>query len=323
MRAVQVSEVGGPEVLRVVDLPEPLPGDGEVLVNVVLAGVNFGDTHQREGQYIAERELPFVLGGEVAGTADGRRVVAMIETGGYAERAVAPAQRTFDIPDGVSDHAALALLIQGLTAWHLYRTAARLGDGESVVVHSAAGGVGGLAVQLAKPMGAGRVIATAGSPERRQRALELGADVAVDPDTGDLTAALIDANGGAQVDLVLETAGGRVFEQSLQALAPFGRLVAYGNSTREKVRVSNAALLKTSRAVVGFWLMHLLDRPEMLAEPLADLFSRAAGGQLTAQLGPIYPLEEVRRAHEDLAGRRTTGKLALDVRSEAAIGTLT
>ncbi len=315
MRAVCVSEVGGPEVLRVSELPEPRPGEGEVLIDVSLAGVNFGDTHQREGQYIAERKVPFVLGGEVAGRVDDRRVVALLETGGYAQRAVAAAERTFDIPDGLSDHAALALLTQGLTAWHLYRTAARLGEGESVVVHSAAGGVGGLAVQLAKPMGAGRVIATAGSPERRDRALELGADAVVGPATEDLTAALIEANGGDQVDVVLETAGGRVFEQSLQALAPFGRLVAYGNSTREKVRVSNAALLKTSRAVVGFWLMHLLDRPEMLAAPLTDLFGRAARGELQAQLGPVYPLEEVRQAHEDLAGRRTTGKLVLEVGS--------
>jgi len=313
MRAVQLTEAGGPEVLRVADIPVPEPGEGEVLVEVSLAGVNFGDTHQREGQYIAERRLPFVLGGEVAGTVDGRRVVALLETGGYAEFAVAPADRTFAVPDGLSDHAALALLIQGLTAWHLYRTAARLGEGESVVVHSAAGGVGGLAVQLAKPMGAGRVIATAGSPERRERALELGADATVDPEAEDLTAALIDANGGQSVDVVLETAGGRVFEHSLQALAPFGRLVAYGNSTREKVRVSNAALLKTSRAVVGFWLMHLLDRPELLAGPLADLFERAEREELEAQLGPIYALEDARQAHEDLAGRRTTGKLVLDV----------
>ena len=182
------------------------------------------------------------------------------------------------------------------------------------MVHSAAGGVGGLAVQLAKPMGAGRVIATAGSPERRERALALGADAAVDPDSDDLTAALIDANGGEQVDVVLETAGGRVFEQSLQALAPFGRLVAYGNSTREKVRVSNAALLKTSRAVVGFWLMHLLDRPEMLAEPLADLFARAARGELEAQLGPGLPAGggaprprgPGRAAHHGEAGARTS-----------------
>jgi len=313
MRAVQLTEAGGPEVVRVADIPVPEPGEGEVLVEVSLAGVNFGDTHQREGQYIAERRLPFVLGGEVAGSVHGRRVVALLETGGYAEFAVAPADRTFAVPDGLSDHAALALLIQGLTAWHLYRTAARLGEGESVVVHSAAGGVGGLAVQLAKPMGAGRVIATAGSPERRERALELGADATVDPEAEDLTAALIDANGGQSVDVVLETAGGRVFEHSLQALAPFGRLVAYGNSTREKVRVSNAALLKTSRAVVGFWLMHLLDRPELLAGPLADLFERAEREELEAQLGPIYALEDARQAHEDLAGRRTTGKLVLDV----------
>ena len=195
--------------------------------DVALAGVNFGDTHQREGQYIAGRELPFVLGGEVVGTVEehapaqvGERVVALLETGGYAERAVAPAERDLRHPRRPRGSAALALLIQGLTAWHLYRTAAKLADGESVVVHSAAGGVGGLAVQLAKPMGAGRVIATAGSPERRARALELGADAAVDPAPEDLAAALVEANGGEPVDVVLETAGGRVFEHSLAGARP-------------------------------------------------------------------------------------------------------
>ena len=132
------------------------------------------------------------------------------------------------------------------------------------------------------------------------------------PTTEDLTAALIEANSGEPVDVVLETAGGRVFEHSLQALAPFGRLVAYGNSTREKVRVSNAALLKTSRAVVGFWLYHCLERREMVEPALADLFDRAARGELVPQVGETYPLSEVRRAHEDIAGRRTTGKLLLD-----------
>ncbi len=181
-----------------------------------------------------------------------------------------------------------------------------------MVVHSAAGGVGGLAVQLARPMGAGRVIATAGSPERRERALELGADEAVDAGAEDLAGALVAANGGRPVDVVLEAAGGRSFEHSLAALAPFGRLVAYGNSTREKVRVSNAALLKTSRAVVGFWLYHCLERREMTEEPLRDLFARAARGELSPQLGATYPMSEVRRAHEDMAARRTTGKLLLD-----------
>ena len=312
VKAVVVKEFGGPEVLAVSEIENPTAGPGEVLVRVARAGVNFGDTHQREGQYVAERRVPFVLGGEVAGTVDGERVVALLDTGGYAEYAVAPVERVFPIPADLDDGAALALLAQGLTAWHLLQTSAKLEQGESVVVHSAAGGVGGLATQLAKLMGAGRVIATAGSEERRARALELGADAAVDPETDGLTGALVEANGGEPVDVVLEIAGGRVFEQSLQALAPFGRLVAYGNSTREKVRVSNAALLMTSRAVVGFWLYHCLERREMVEPALADLFARAARGELEAQIGATYPMSEVRRAHEDIAGRRTTGKLLLN-----------
>lgn len=320
MRAVQLSEFGGPEVLRVAELPLPEPGPGEVLIRVARAGLNFGDTHQRRNEYIAKHELPVVLGGEVAGTVEragagfgaGERAIALLRTGGYAEYAVAPATRVFRIPDGVSDDDALALLIQGLTAWHLLRTSAHLAEGESVVVHSAAGGVGSLLTQLARPMGAGRTIATAGSPERRAEALELGADVAVDPAAEDLTAALIAANGGEPVDVVLDAAGGRVFEQGLAALAPFGRIVAYGNSTRDKVAVANGELLKTSRAVVGFWLMHLLDRREMLEGPLADLFARAARGELRPRVGGTYPLADVARAHEDLEARRTTGKLTLD-----------
>ena len=141
---------------------------------------------------------------------------------------MAPQQAIFPLPDGVSDMAALAIVIQGLSAWHLLRTSAHLAEGESVVVHAAAGGVGSLAVQLAKRYGAGRVIATASTEEKRALALELGADVAVDANAEDLKAALREANGGAKVDIVLEMAGGRVFDQSLYALAPFGRLVTYG-----------------------------------------------------------------------------------------------
>ena len=155
VRAVQIEEFGGPEVLEVVDLPKPEPGDGEVLIEVSRAGMNFADTHQRENSYLARYETPLVLGGEVAGrTEDGRRVVAMLPSGGYAEYAVAPEASVFPIPDGVDDGEALALLIQGLTAWHLYRTSAKLVEGESAVVISGAGGVGSLAVQLGHPFGA-------------------------------------------------------------------------------------------------------------------------------------------------------------------------
>jgi NADPH2:quinone reductase len=307
MRAIQIEEFGGPEVMRLADIPEPTPAEGEQLIEVSHAGVNFADTHQRENNYIARYELPLVPGGEVVGVVrsgpnSGQRVVAMTGTGGYAEFATAREDTTFPLPDDVDDGQALALLIQGLTAWHLYRTCARIHPGESVVVHSAAGGVGSLAVQLGKPMGAGRVIATASSAKKRQLALELGADVALDPED-DL---------GEPVDIVFETAGGKIFERSFDALAPFGRIVQYGLSTREKSQVSNAKLLRTSRGVVGFWLMHCIGRPGMLREPLGDLFERAARGELVAKVGEAYPLSEVARAHEDLLSRRTSGKLVVD-----------
>jgi NADPH:quinone reductase len=319
MRAVQIEEFGGPEVLRVADLPVPEPGEGEVLVKVVRSGINFADTHQRENSYLAKFELPLVLGGEVAGTVErgdgfepGQRVVSMLRSGGYAEFAAAPAATTFPLPDEVDEGAALALLIQGLTAWHLYRTSAKLAQGESVVIVSAAGGVGNLAVQLGKPFGAGRVIATASSEEKRSRALELGADAAVDTNAEDLTAALIEANGGQRVDVVFEMAGGKVFDGCLEALAPFGRLVTYGIASREQGVVETGRLMRRSRAVMGFWLMHCLGRRDMMEEPLADLFAQAARGELRPLMGDTYPLSEVRRAHEELQGRGTSGKLLLD-----------
>jgi NADPH:quinone reductase len=320
MRAVQITEFGDLDVLNLADVDVPEPGDGEVLIRVSHAGINFADTHQRENSYLARFELPLIPGGEVAGVVErgtdgipeGTRVAAMLRSGGYAQYAVAPAITTFPIPDGVDDGTALAMLIQGVTAWHLYRTSAKLEEGESVVVISGAGGVGSLAVQLGKPFGAGRVIATSSSEEKRQLTLELGADAAVDPNAEDLTAALVEANEGRPVDVVLEMAGGRIFDASLKALAPFGRLVVYGIASREPNEIQSGYLLRKSRAVVGFWLVHLLARPELLREPLADLFERAARGELRVVVGGTYPMSEVRQAHEDLQARRTSGKLLLD-----------
>ena len=313
MRAIQIEEFGGPEVLQLVDLPVPSPGEGEVLVHVSRAGINFADTHQRENTYLARYELPLVPGTEVAGTLpDGQRVVALTGTGGYAEYALAPASWVFPIPDGVEDAVALALVVQGITAWHLYRTSARLREGESVVVIAASGGVGNLAVQLAKPFGAGRVIATASSEEKRQQARALGADAALDPGMDELGAAIREANGGERVDVVLEMAGGRVFDECLSVLAPFGRLVTYGIASREQNTVQSGRLMRGSQSVVGFWLAHCLGREDMMREPLDDLFVRAARGELKPLVGETYPLSEVRRAHEDLQARRTSGKLLLD-----------
>lgn len=314
MRAVQIREFGGPEVLEVVDLPVPQPAAHEVLVRVTAAGVNFADTHQRGNEYVAEQTLPMVPGAEVAGVREdtGERVVAIVGHGGYAEYAVAPAARCFPVPDGVDDATALALLMQGLTAWHLYRTAAKVERGEAVVVHSAAGGVGSLATQLGRALGAGRVIATATSEAKRDLALELGADVAVDGSPEGLTERLLEANLGGPVDVVFDMAGGAVFDASFDALGPFGRIVVCGIASREQNEVRTGKLLRTSRSVVGFWLYHLLDRPAHVDEALGDLFARAERGELRVVVGGTYPLAEAARAHVDLVERRTTGKLILD-----------
>jgi len=314
MRAIQMSEYGGPEVLELVDLPVPEPGPGEVLVRVARAGLNFADTHRRTNTYLAKDELPLVPGAEVAGVREdtGERVVALLGSGGYAEYAVAPGALTFPIPDEVSDETALALVLQGLTAWHLYRTCARVDPGDTVVVHSAAGGVGSLAVQLGKPLGAGRVIATASTQDKRDLALELGADAAVDGAAEGLTERLVEANLGEPVDVVFEMAGGAVFDASLKALAPFGRLVTYGIASGESNTIRSGSLMRHSHAVVGFWMAHCLSRPAMIDDALADLFERVRRDELRVVTGPAYPLEQAAQAQADLAARRTTGKLTLD-----------
>lgn len=314
MRAIQQTEFGGPDVLQLVELPVPEPGPGEELIKVSRAGLNYADTHTRTNSYLAKAELPLVPGAEVAGTlvSTGQRVVALVGKGGYAEYAVAPANQCFPIPDGVDDGTALALLLQGLTAWHLYMTCARMQPGETVVVQAAAGGVGSLAVQLGKPLGAGRVIAVASTEGKRRLALDLGADAAIDASPEGMTERILEANLGERVDIVLEMAGGPVFEQSLEALAPFGRMVTYGIASQEQNEVRTGRLMRKSWSVVGFWLMHCLARPHMIDEALADLFARVQRGELQVVVGRTYPLAEAAQAQIDLQERRTTGKLLLD-----------
>jgi NADPH2:quinone reductase len=310
-----MTEFGGPEVLELVELPIPKPGPDEVLIRVARAGLNFADTHTRTNSYVQEATLPLVPGGEVAGVIEdtGERVLALTGgSGGYAEWALARREHAFAIPEEIDDGTALALLVQGTTAWHLYRTAAAMRGGESVVIHSAAGGVGSLAVQLARPLGAGRVIATASGAERRALTLELGADVAVDPGSEGLTERLLEANGGNPVDVIFEMYGGEAFTASYKALAHFGRLVVCGISTGEANEVRTGSLLRHSRSVVGFYLFHCLQRPGMFTEALEDLFARVSGGTLRAVVGDTYPLGQAGQAQTDLRGRRTTGKLLLD-----------
>jgi NADPH2:quinone reductase len=315
MRAVRITRFGGPEVLEVVDVDEPVAAEGHTLVRVARAGVNYADTHQVEDSYLTRSTLPMVPGGEVAGTTeDGRRVVALPPGGGgYAEAAAVPDPYVFDIPDGVTDGQALALIVQGVTAWHLLTTSTRLVPGESVVVHAAAGGVGTLAVQLARQLGAGRVIATASTEQKRDLAVRLGADVAVDPEPEGLRDRLIEANGGDRVDVVLEMVGGQVLTESLRAVAPFGRLATFGAASRQQTpAIDPVKLMAGSRTVAGFWLGHCFRKPEMISGPLAELGKLVADGRLTVVIGGEYALSDVRQAHADLLARRTIGKVLLD-----------
>ena len=314
MRAIRISQWGGPEVLEYVeDAPMPEPGPHELLVEVSRAGINFADTHVTRNDYLANQELPLIPGGEIAGrTPDGRRVAALLPSGGYAQKVAVNEAVLAPVPDQVSDEEAAALLLQGLTARSLLRISARLEEGESVVVEAAAGGTGSLAVQLAKRMGAGRVIGLASSEEKRELARRLGADAAIDSRADDLEAAILEANDGEPVDVVLEMSGGDAFEACLRALAPFGRLVTYGLASREPVEVRNVDLMRTTRAVVGFWLMHLFRRPQEVREGIAELLGAVAAKELEVVIGDVYPLSEARRAHEDISARRTHGKLLLD-----------
>lgn len=315
MRAIQITEFGGPEVLKLASVPSPVPGPGEILINVSRAGVNYADTHNADNSYLAPATLPLIPGGEVVGIADdGRRVVALLAGGGgYAEQAVASPALTFEVPESVDDLSALGLIVQGTTAWMLLRQCAHLAPGESVVIHAAAGGTGSLAVQLARSMGAGRIIATASTPSKRELAVSLGADIAIDPAVEDLTAAIRDANNGHRVDVVLEMVGGRTTDQSLIALAPLGRLVFFGMASRaEPKRVDPRALLSHSTTISGFWLAHTLTKPGLMQRALTDLFAAVTATDLRVIPGGDYPLSDARQAHEALLSRRTTGKLTID-----------
>jgi len=313
MRAIRLSEFGGPEKLVVSEQPEPVAAEGEEVLEVLAAGVNYADTHQTEDSYLAKQTLPMIPGSEVVVRgSDGSRLLGFVSGGGYAERIAVDPKRLFAIPDGVSNADALATLVQGATAWHLLRTSAHLAEGETVVVHAGAGGVGTIAIQLAKKWGAGRVIATASTPDKRALALELGADVAIDSTTDELAAAMTEANDGRGVDVVLEMTGGRVFDQSLRALAPLGRLAVFGMAGRVPPHdVAPGMLMARSTAVIGFWLVHVVRRPAMLAAAVTDLLGMLERGELRAVIGGSYSLEAAADAHRALLDRSSTGKLIL------------
>ena len=312
MKAIKITEFGGPESMHLVDVDEPTPGPGQELIEITSIGINYADTHQTENSYLAPQKLPLVPGLEVVGIANGRRVLAPVEGGGYAQKAVAHSAAMIEIPVGVSDEQALCMLVQGTTAWHILKTVGHLVSGETVVIHAAAGGVGTIAIQLAKSWGA-KVIAVASTESKRDLAKSLGADVVIDADQDKLLAAILEANNGKHVDLVLEMVGGKTFDVSLEALAPFGRLVTFGMASRTApTPIHPGVLIGGTKTISGFWLAHCFGKKELLHDVVVELFSLVIEGKLKPVIGATFGLSQATQAHQAMLARETTGKITLN-----------
>ncbi|MEJ2854543.1 MULTISPECIES: quinone oxidoreductase family protein [unclassified Saccharothrix] len=319
-KAVVVRTTGGPEALEFGEVEARTPGSGELLVDVAAAGVNYIDTYQREGRY--PLPLPFGLGLEgagrvaavgpdVTGVAVGDRVAWAHGQGSYAEQVVVPAAAAVPVPDGVDDDTAAALLLQGMTAHYLVASTYPVQEGDTVLVHAAAGGVGLLLVQLAKARG-GRVIATVSTEAKEALAREAGADEVIRYDQVDFAPVVRELTGGQGVAAVYDGVGASTFDGSLASLKPRGYLVLFGASSGpvpplDPQRLNHAGSVYLTRPSLGAYTANR----EELEWRARELFAAVEAGALEIRIGGRYPLADARKAHEDLEGRRTTGKLLL------------
>ena len=320
VRAVVVAEFGGPEVLQVQDRERPEPGPGQVLVDVAAVGVNYMDVYGRQGRPPYAGDLPFVPGGEgagivaavgtgVASPAVGDRVAWAGVTGSYAEQVLVPADRAVPVPAGVELQTAAAVLLQGITAHYLCHSTYPVQPGDVAVVHAAAGGVGLLLTQLVKRRG-GLVVATTSTPDKAELARRAGADAVATYDG--VVDAVEQASGGSGAAVVYDGVGATTFDDGLRCLRPRGMMVLYGAASGpvaafDITRLAGAGSLYLTRPAMG---SYVATRDELLGRT-GELFGWIAAGELDVHVGGTYPLAEAARAHEDLAGRRTTGKLLL------------
>ncbi len=301
MKAVLLRETGGPERLELADVPDPEPGDGEVVVRVRATGINFLDVLVRQGRYAQQPELPVIPGTEVAGEVDGRRVIALPEAA-YAELAVAREDSLVPLPDGASFEEGASFLMTFLTAWIPLTRQARVGPGSTVLVHAAAGGVGSAAVQLAKHLGA-RVIATASSEEKRAWALEHGADEAYSYD---------EFAEAARADVIIDPVGGDLVGQSLRALNPLGFHVLIGYAGGLWEDVSPALVVGRNISLVGFYLGRLMRlRPDVVQQATTEVVTLWKQGAVRPVVGATFPLADAAGAHRLIEERRSVGKVVL------------
>ena len=301
MRAIVLRETGGPEQLQLADVPDPEPRDGEVVVRVRAAGINFLDVLVRRGEYAQQPELPVIPGTEVAGEVGGRRVIAL-PNAGYAEHVVAREDSLVPLPEGASFEEGASFLMTYLTAFIPLTRQVPVRDGMTVLVHAAAGGVGSAAVQLAKHIGA-RVLATASSEEKRAFALEQGADEAY---------SYQDFAEAARADVVIDPVGGDLVAQSLKVLEPLGSHVLIGYAGGFWKEMSPALLVGRNVSMHGFYLGRLMrHRPELVQEAIRELMELWAGGAVRPVVGATFPLEQAADAHRLIEERKSVGKVVL------------
>ena len=320
MRAIQVKQVGGPEVMEVAELPVPQPKANEAVVKLAASGVNFIDVYFREGRY--KTPLPFIPGQEGAGVVTavgseassvkaGDRVAWTGIQGAYSEYAVVPAERLVPIPQSVSDREAAAAMLQGMTAHYLSHDTYPLKQGQTALVHAAAGGVGLLLVQMAHNIGA-RVIATVSTEEKAKLAHAAGAHEVILYTQSDFEAETKRLTGGKGVDVVYDSVGKTTFEKGLNILRPRGMMVLFGGSSGAVPPFDLVALSqKGSLYVTRPTLVNYIARRDELVARSGAVFGMLESGKLKLRIEHIYPLAEAQRAHRDLEGRKTTGKLLL------------
>lgn len=322
MHAIEVSETGGPEVLRYVDTSQPSPGPGELLIQAEAIGVNFIDTYFRSGQY--PREVPFVLGSEVCGTVAalgegtesfrvGDRVVSAAASGAYAEFSTAPAHLTAEVPDGVSSEIAASVLLKGLTAHYLLKSVYPVQAGDAVLVHAGAGGVGLILTQWAHLLGA-RVITTVSTPQKAEMSKQAGADevLSYPDDAAAFGQRIRELTGGLGVAAVYDGVGATTFDASLASLAVRGTLALFGASSGpvppvDPQRLNAAGSVFLTRPA----LVHFMRTGQEFNWRAEELFEAVAGGSINIEVGGRYPLAEATRAHQDLQGRKTAGSIVL------------
>jgi NADPH2:quinone reductase len=327
MKAVQFAEFGGPDVLKLADVEKPRPKAGEVLIEMSAAGVSYVDVRTRQGAYnraetrVGGSGLPAVPGlqavGKVVEAGDtgksllNRKVVVPVTAGTYAQYFIAPSALCAVAPAGIDDAVLAAIPMQGLTAYFMLTTSTSLKKGESLLVHAAGSGVGSLAVQIARILGAGTIVATAASREKRDYARKIGADVAVDYTAEGWTGKVLEATGGRDVDVLLESIGGDVFEQNFECVATFGRYIIFGSTRGLGKPVEARRLMTKSQSLTGIYLPVFYARPDLIQEGLRFLVENVAEGRLSIEIAKKLPLKDAAAAHRMLEDRSVVGAIVL------------